>query len=493
MKKLLLLALLFLSSLEAATIRTQGANIDANTRVVVSVAEMPAVQGDWVAIFPVGARSTFANIVAYTYTGGVAAGDFDLGLVPAGDYEARAFAAHTWHSLVSYNFSVTGHAVTPTVTTTKDIFNTNEAVTVSISNMPGANHDWVGIFPVGARNTFANIVSYVYTNGIDAGNLNLGLIPAGDYEARVFYANTWRPQASHAFTVEGPNVNPTVTTSQETYISTQTVSVALTNMPGDNHDWVAIFPVGARSTFANIVTYRYTNGITNGTLILGSLPAGNYEVRAFYANSWRMRATHTFTVTQNNAPTIVYEDFESGNLNKWVIAHDGGRENRPPHMEISAGFDGSQHSGYFRGSCAGNQNLYSMVMNTNTHFFLELDQNVVTNLSHGIIGVDVMTTQGARRMSWDPWINHVDGRPAERKVFHFNNQEYVVLVFNHPHGKTRAERAANTRIPTAPVLHTRLDLQAYLEVLEPGNQLLSISTFIYGNCSRIDNIALSRQ
>ena len=103
----------------------------------------------------------------------------------------------------------------------------------------------------------------------------------------------------------------------------------------------------------------------------------------------------------------------------------------------------------------------------------------------------MMTTQGPRRISWDSYRNHVDDLEPVRKVFNFNNQEYVILSFPHPHGKSAAELAAREQIPTAPLLHTKLDMQAYLEVLEPGNQILSVSTFIYGNHSWIDNVALS--
>ena len=310
MKKYMILALLFLSTLEAATVRTQSANIDANDRVIVSVTEMPGAQRDWVAIFPAGARSTFANIVSYRYTNGAVAGDFDLGTVPVGNYEARSFDANSWHSSASYAFTVTGVAVTPTVTTTKDIFNTNEAVTVSVTNMPGENRDWVAIFPVGATNTFANIVSYRFTNGIEAGDLNLGTIPAGNYEARVFNANSWRPKASYVFTVQGPDVRPTISSTVKYQRAIDKISVDITDMPGNKYDWVAIFPAGAKSTFANIVKYTYTNGMANGRLDLGHVSTGTYEIRAFYANSWKVRATsNTFYVKPDS--TYIRTDKQS--------------------------------------------------------------------------------------------------------------------------------------------------------------------------------------
>ncbi len=331
MFKYILSVLLSTVMLQATTIQTQAHNIDNNAKVIVSVTDMPRDNRDWVAIYPVGAKSTFANIVSYKYTGGVAAGDFDLGTVPTGNYEARAFAGHSWHASASYTFSVRGQAVNPTVTTSKETFNTNEAVTVSIANMPGDDHDWVAIYPVGARNTFANIVSYKYTNGAKAGNFNLGTIPSGNYEARAFYANSWRVRASHAFSVEGENITPTITTSKDTYTSTEAVTVSIANMPGDNHDWVAIYPVGARNTFANIVVYAYTDGIKNGNIPLGGVLAGNYEARVFYANSWRVRASHAFSVTQNNGHIVPYnqlKDYDfTHNLSNIII------ENKSIHLK----------------------------------------------------------------------------------------------------------------------------------------------------------------
>ena len=300
MKKYILLASLLLSTVEAATVSTQSANIDATERVIVSVTDMPGARYDWVAIYPEGENSTFVDIVSYKYTYGKVAGEFDLGTVPAGNYEARTFNAKTWRPTASYPFTVTGVAATPTVTTAKDVYKTGETVTVSFSNMQGENRDWVAIFPEGARNTFANIVSYKFTNGIEAGDLNLGTIPACNYEARVFNANSWRPKASYVFTVQGPDVRPTISSTVKYQRAIDKISVDITDMPGNKYDWVDIFPAGAKSTFANIVKYRYTNGMANGRLDLGTVPAGKYEIRAFYANSWKVRASDTFFVTPDS-------------------------------------------------------------------------------------------------------------------------------------------------------------------------------------------------
>jgi len=481
MKRVILFITLLSATLaQAVSVQTQSASIDANSHVIISATDLPGNERDWVAIFPDEAANTFANIVVYRFTHGIHAGDIDMGLIPPGRYEARSFNAGSWQSTSRYHFAVVGNARVTHVTTTKDTFATNESVHATFDNMPGDNHDWLAIFPVGATSTFANIVAYHYTNAATQGDIDFGRIPAGNYEVRGFYANSWRAVSTHTFSVEGADVSPTITTSKESYSSAENVTLSITNMPGDNQDWVAIFPVGVASTFANIVTYRYTNGLQQGDIQMGTLPAGHYEARSFYAHSWRVRASHPFTVTEDQNPTIVYEDFEAGNLDKWRIAHDTG--NPDANMRyITPSFDGSQGCIRLQATARAEQNIYAMPMRSTTRTILEVDVGGFAGLRqpHYLLGVIVQTQLGRRIMIWDSFYNH------QHQSAHING-EY--LAYQSPIELVRGFGYA----PVDQVETFRVDLNQYLRQLEPNNRITQVQTFIAGG-GYLDNIRLTSQ
>jgi len=296
----MILALLLLSTVEAANVHTQAPKIGTNESVLVTVGEMPGAQRDWVAIYPAGAKSTFANIVAYKFTNGKVAGKFDLGRVPAGNYEARVYAANSWHPRDRYHFTVSGVNLQPVLSTGRVVYDTNEPVTVWFRGMQGKKRDWVAIFPIGAKSTFANIIAYKFTNGLKTGEINFGGLPDGNYEVRLFNANSWSAKASDSFRVEGNYMDPTIKTLKDTFTTRDDVVASFTKMPRVeddllDHNWVAIFPAGARTNFANIVKYVYLREL-EGNVSLGRLPVGHYEVRSFFSNSWVVRASYPFTV-----------------------------------------------------------------------------------------------------------------------------------------------------------------------------------------------------
>ncbi len=347
MKKLILsVALLSATLAQAVTVKTQSPSIDANNHVIISAADLPKQDRAWVAIYPKDAKSTFANIVKYRFTHGVTSWKFDMGTIPAGEYEARAYDAGSWTPTDRFRFTVVGQAAETSVTTTKETFSTQESVHATISNLPGNYHDWVAIYPVGAQSTFANIVAYQFTHGTQNGDFDFGTIPAGEYEMRVFQANSWRAASIHTFKVEGANISPTVTTDKEQYSLDDIVVTTITNMPGNDRDWVGIFKKGASNTFANIVVYRFTHGLKNGYIKIGTLPRGEYEARVFYAHSWRVKDSHAFQVGADkydddavlrNIQTILAGDYKvdknnyaiSTNRNYAAVRIDGQSQGEP--------------------------------------------------------------------------------------------------------------------------------------------------------------------
>jgi hypothetical protein len=92
------------------------------------------------------------------------------------------------------------------------------------------------------------------------------------------------------------NASVTVQTSKSTYAPQEEITVNLTGMLGHNLDWIGIYPVESTNAWENVVKWDWTGGITEGSVTLEKVPVGNYEVRAFFENSFNLEGAYPFSV-----------------------------------------------------------------------------------------------------------------------------------------------------------------------------------------------------
>ena len=103
-------------------------------------------------------------------------------------------------------------------------------------------------------------------------------------------------------------------------------------------------------------------------------------------------------------------------------------------------------------------------------------------MHHYILGVDVRTSYGNRRLMWDSFYNH-EGMPAER----FNDANGLVsMIFPSPVELVRGYDFSDVNLQET----FRVDLEAALRQFEPNNEILSIVTF-FATGGNLDNIRLS--
>jgi len=489
MLKYLFSLLLFASLIQAATITTQQNNYNAGQAIVVTVSAMNGANNDWIGIYPAGSNNDWGNVVSWKYTLGVVNGNITLNGVSAGNYEARAFFNNSFNLEASTSFSV--GAASTSITTQQTTYNPNETITVTLSNSNGANNDWVGIYPAGASNDWGNVLSWKFTNGITNGNLSLNGVPSGNYEARVFFNNSFHLEASTDFSVLAV-VNTTIETSKASYTANESITVALSNMSGASNDWVGIYPVGSSNAWGNVVSWKYTAGIVNGNLTLNGIPAGNYEARAFFRNSYNVEATDTFSVVADNLPPTVYEDAENGISGDWVTT-----AGNYSAIHVNSGFDSSGAVQLKTEWINDTRNIseYQLNLHNNTsQQILEVDVGGVGNagespagihshwapgtMPHYKIGVIATTTLGYRLIMWSSFYTH-SNIPATKRDY----GSWVSLTFPSPWEQVRWNGNKNLWE------RHRFDVQAYIHQLEPNNTLISIDKFI-ATGGNLDNITL---
>jgi len=108
--------------------------------------------------------------------------------------------------------------------------------------------------------------------------------------------------------------------SKSSFQPNENVIVNFANMEAQDRDWIGIYPQGSSNDWDNVVAWKWTNDIQQGSLDFGSLAIGSYEARAFYHNSFTVEATTAFRVqdTVNNANLNTSKDVYGVNEDVYV-------------------------------------------------------------------------------------------------------------------------------------------------------------------------------
>ncbi len=240
------------------SITTAKATFSVGEPIVVNYANLPGGALDWIGIFTAGSANT-AHL-QYFYTGKTS-GSLTFSAQAEGAYEARLFYndSYTLVTKVSFRVGVVdecpndpaktapgtcGCGVSdvdsdgdgtanckdgcasdpskivpglcgcgvpegscgPSVKTAKATFSAGEPIVVTYANLPGGATDWIGIYVVGSANT--TYLQYLYTGGKTSGSLSFSARAAGNYEARLFFNDSYTLVTKAPFSVTGVTAAP---------------------------------------------------------------------------------------------------------------------------------------------------------------------------------------------------------------------------------------------------------------------------------------------
>lgn len=410
------------------------------------------------------------------------------------------------------------------VNTNKGLYAVNENIQVSFNDLRGADDDWIGIYQQGNNNDVGNIIQWNLTGGNANGNMMFNGLPEGNYHVRVFYGVDLQTVVQKAIQVEGDNKenppadNVSLETSKPTYQSGEAITVRFSNMLGNDHDWIGIYPVGAPNDWGNQVAWAWTDGQVNGQKSFPSLPAGNYEVRIFFNDSFNDQARKAFTVEGNAVERVLYDDFEDGQLDgrwqKWgesknfQILNVGVRPRAVGHTQRQPEINGQKSLRTFADYRDDNLNYaaYSFdFQNPDANLkFLELDMRVGVSSHVFAFGVIAKTNKGDRRIQFASWLNHTlpSGKQNIRgpygNVLAGHRGAYLSEGNLHVHpgpsdyfvGTTpkRKHNKVDRRPDT--FIHYKINIEEKLKELEPDIRFLGMKYFITTG-GDYDNLALT--
>ena len=484
-KKIVIVLFSLATLLMGANVNLTKETFKTNEDIVVNFSNMEAKNQDWIGIYPVNSENNWANVVRWSWTGDVDNGSVTLNKITvAGTYEVRAFYNNSYHVEAFKQFTVQEVPSNTEVNTTKAVYQPNETIQVNFRDMVAKNQDWIGIYPAGSSNDWGNVVAWNWTGDVTNGSLDFNALPVGNYEVRAFYNNSVHLESSFAFSVKSTLFK--LESQKDTYDNYEIIHANFQNMRGNQSDWIGVFPIGADDEKESALEWKYVNGLVNGSLSFLGLPAGTYELRAYFATLHK--ATVQFTVQDRPAITTIYEDAEDGIDPNWV--HYAGIY--PIQLLTNAGVN-SQKSIRLRGYWSNGYNPSGYYLpfanSTIEQKFFELDTRIGVSSHIGNFGVTISTKNGSRRIIWASWMNHSNGHGGNDMSGNavprepFTQDDGYLLMFPGPTDYYLDTRNGN-------FIHYKINIEKTLRVLEPDNELLRVTGFTSAG-GDFDNLSLT--
>lgn len=112
----------------------------------------------------------------------------------------------------------------------------------------------------------------------------------------------------------------TISTQKPVIPAGEKIIVTYTGFPGNPADWIGIVPVNY--TDEQLGQWYYTEGKSSGTMTFPAMAVGEYEVRAFFNNSYKVEKRYRFSV--GTASVQLWTDKPSFNTGEAVIINYSG-------------------------------------------------------------------------------------------------------------------------------------------------------------------------
>ena len=122
----------------------------------------------------------------------------DKGVTPNKNYVYTVFSFNN-RSFGYMNWVNTNHV---SIKTENPTLLQGQGFDVSTHYAEGNAEDWIGIYPTGSTNDWANVIKWVRTDGKTSGKYHFDGLPVGTYDVRIFYNNTYASEATYSFVVK---------------------------------------------------------------------------------------------------------------------------------------------------------------------------------------------------------------------------------------------------------------------------------------------------
>lgn len=229
-------------------------------------------------------------------------------------FKRKNIGAVLWVLLIS-TFSLS-MAFANDLTSDRDNYATDDPVWLELADVPSNAQDWIGIYPAGATTAWNNVIAWRWASDtsqtqVDEGNWyqfpdinivgkqNEAILPSGNYIARFFLNNSFTVENSVSFSVGGAQKSANIRSYKANYPINDKAWIELENAPGNDQDWIGIYPAGESNAWGNVVAWKWasdTNPKYDDDWYLFDLAAGHYTARFFLNNSFTVEDSVDFSV-----------------------------------------------------------------------------------------------------------------------------------------------------------------------------------------------------
>ncbi len=475
--KIFIILTMFALFLHSATISVSKTSYTKDEKIVVNITGVTGKSNNWVGIFHKDDKNSWSNVIVDRWFNEKNI-SIEFEALEATEYEARLFYNDSVDPVIErVAFRVQGDPLK--FESLKNSYEKNETIKIVYENITGIKNNWIGVFKSGAQNRWYEVLEDIWLDS-KKGEASFKPLPLGEYEARLFYNDSLKPEASIPFVVKGDPVF--INSSKKIYKENEPIFIDVKNVRGVRNNWVGIYKKGASQSWGSVIAenWFYEN---DAVLRFNSLAPGEYEARLCYNASLKPEAIVEVTVepVEMNFPPTLSEDAQDGTTKGWVTMEGPYKvENR---------FTGGSRTIFGKAAWGGHngerytynagwymlRNEDGTPWNNNRQHILDLDVHGYTACYQ--VGVEVKTKRGYRSMFFSLWFGR-NGWGPKKSIYN----GYTELVY--PLDLEYLREGWH---------HLRIDLQKKLEILEPENKILSVEAFILNGQTSdgaIDNIKL---
>ncbi|MEE1896782.1 fibronectin type III domain-containing protein [Flavobacterium rakeshii] len=222
-----------------------------------------------------------------------------------------------WSEVKSFNV-INSEFANTLIQTDTIAYAPNAPVTVSYSDAPGNNTDWIGVYKLEQEpGSGSPSEDWAYLNGQNSGNVVFdGFVDYGRYYAAIFENDSYTEVADRQVFYVGPFVE--LSTDEEVYSSGDAVTVSFENGPQLQNDWIGVYKVGHIPGDVNSTQWQYVTS-ADGSFTFEGLADGYYYAEYYLQDGYYSIGNKVFfqvgeQITQLMINKTVY------NLNENIIA-----------------------------------------------------------------------------------------------------------------------------------------------------------------------------
>jgi len=250
---------------------------------------------NWVGVYKKGVSNDWGNVLKWSWERDLDdcsdnnnEGCINFGDLEDGEYDIRFFLNNSYTTDYSKTVKLESENQPSFIKITQ---NYDDGLIDVVASSRG-NRTWIGVYKKGASNAWKNVLGWTWYNADQEINSVRVPNPVSNttYEARLFYNNSYKLEAKVAFTIEADIIEPEISFAQQR----DAVLIFETTTSGKgNKDWVGLYKVGDSNSWNNVLAWSWVDVEDEGygkSFDVNLIPSGEYELRLFYHNSYKVEA-----------------------------------------------------------------------------------------------------------------------------------------------------------------------------------------------------------